>query len=104
MGMAMQSLPLQVLVEGSVVKLIGKVTVHNASVLERELSSFVEQIQVIDCQQLQTADSSFLAFLLWLQAKKQQLGGGSLVVRHTSNALKTLCQLYDLEEVFVFES
>jgi len=104
MGMTMQPLPLQVLIEDSVVKLVGKVTVHNASVLERELTSFVKQIQAIDCQQLQTADSSFLAFLLWLQAKKHQLDGGHLVVRHTSEALQTLRQLYDLEKVLIFES
>ncbi|GAB6034515.1 STAS domain-containing protein [Galenea microaerophila] len=98
-----QPQPLEVVIETETVKLSGEVSVKNITKLHQELYAIAHQIKVIDCQQLQSVDSSFLAFLLWLQAVKHRLGTGSIIVRHTSEALKTLRQLYDLEKILVFE-
>lgn len=98
-----QQQSLEVLIKGETVKLSGEVSVQNITSLAKEVRPLYSLIKTVDCQQLKAADSSFLALLLWLQAHKQQAGSGGLVVRHASEALQTLRQLYDLEEVLIFE-
>jgi len=98
-----QQQPLEVLIEEGTVKLSGAVSVQNIASLAKEVRPLYSQIKAVDCQQLKAADSSFLALLLWLQAHKQQAGSGGLVIRHASESLQTLRQLYDLDKVLIFE-
>ncbi|WP_130536825.1 STAS domain-containing protein [Thiomicrorhabdus indica] len=61
----------------------------------------VKNSNVLDFSQMRKGDSSILALMLYLQS--QLPAGQKLLARHFPEQLKTLLELYDLENTFELE-
>jgi phospholipid transport system transporter-binding protein len=87
--------------EGDCLRIEAPMTLPNATrLLEAGRDFFTGGKRIVDLAKVSEADSSGLAVLLEWQ-RIARAAGGSLCLIHAPECLKTLSDLYDLDEVLI---